>query len=170
VNVSSIGGKIHEPLGGWYHATKFAVEGLSDSMRMELAPLGIDVVVIEPGAVGTEWSGIAGEHRLATSGHGAYADQATRAATFFTADPEGMASPPAVIADAIAKAVTARRPRTRYAAGRGARQILAARRLLPDRAFDRLMTVTMNTLSRAAERRNRRARASVRPVRPGRSR
>src|SRR5512139_4283396 len=51
VNISSIGGKIYEPLGSWYHATKFAVEGLSDSLRVELKPHGIDVVIIEPGAI-----------------------------------------------------------------------------------------------------------------------
>ena len=152
VNISSIGGKIYEPLGGWYHATKFAVEGLSDSMRMELAPLGIDVVVIEPGAIATEWSAIAGENLLARSGQGAYADQAGLMAAFFTADPQGQASPPSVIADAVAKAVTARRPRTRYAVGRGAKPILAARRILPDRAFDRLMTTTLRSLARVAAR------------------
>lgn len=155
INISSIGGKIYQPFGGWYHATKFAVEGLSDSMRLELAPLGIDVVVIEPGAIATEWSGIAGQHLLATSGHGAYAEQAIRAAAFFTADPEGVASPPSVIADAVAKAVTARRPRTRYVAGRGAKAILATRRLLPDRAFDRAMTAMMGILARLATRRQR---------------
>ncbi len=152
VNISSMGGKIYEPLGGWYHATKFAVEGLSDSMRMELAPLGIHVIVIEPGAIATEWSAIAGQHLLATSGQGAYAEQAARMAAFLKADPNGMASPPSVIADAVAKAVTARRPRTRYAVGRGAKPMLAARRMLPDRAFDRLMTATMGTLARVAAR------------------
>ncbi|GAA4250129.1 oxidoreductase [Dactylosporangium darangshiense] len=153
INISSIGGKIYEPLGGWYHATKFAVEGLSDSMRMELAPFGIDVVVIEPGAIATEWSGVAGRHLLETSGQGPYAKQAARLATFFTADPDGMASPPSVIADAVAKVVTARRPRTRYAVGRGAKPILAARRILPDRAFDRIMNITLAALSRQAARR-----------------
>ena len=54
-----MGGKIGEPLGSWYHATKFAVEGLSDSIRIELAPFGIHVVVIEPGAIRTEWGPIA---------------------------------------------------------------------------------------------------------------
>ena len=57
VNITSIGGKIWEPLGGWYHATKFAVEGLSDCLRVEVAPFGIDVIVIEPGAIRTEWAG-----------------------------------------------------------------------------------------------------------------
>ena len=58
VNISSIGGKFYEPLGAWYHATKFAVEGFSDSLRIELAPFGIDVVIIEPGPIRTEWSEI----------------------------------------------------------------------------------------------------------------
>ena len=160
INISSMGGKIYEPLGGWYHATKFAVEGLSDSMRMELAPLGIDVVVIEPGAIATEWSGIAGEHLLATSGHGAYAEQAALMAAFFTADPEGQASPASVVADAVVTAATARRPRTRYAVGRGAKPILVARRLLPDRAFDRLMATALRTLARTAARQATRRQAT----------
>src|SRR5882757_6280672 len=67
VNVSSIGGKIYTPLGGWYHATKFAVEGLSDSLRVELKPFGINVILIEPGSIRTEWGGIAAEGLLATS-------------------------------------------------------------------------------------------------------
>src|SRR5215213_429188 len=55
VNVSSIGGHLGEPLGAWYHASKFAVEGFSDSLRLELHEFGIDVIVIEPGAIRTEW-------------------------------------------------------------------------------------------------------------------
>ena len=61
VNVSSIGGKVWEPMGSWYHATKFAVEGLSDSLRVEVERFGIDVIVIEPGAIKTEWAGIAAQ-------------------------------------------------------------------------------------------------------------
>src|SRR5271169_1594020 len=59
VNITSIGGKIWEPLGSWYHATKFAVEGLSDCLRVEVGRFGIDVIIIEPGAIRTEWAGIA---------------------------------------------------------------------------------------------------------------
>ena len=73
VNVTSIGGKIWEPLGAWYHATKFAVEGLSDCLRVEVAPFGIDVIVIEPGAIRTEWAGIARDGLLQMSGSTAYA-------------------------------------------------------------------------------------------------
>ena len=58
INISSIGGKFYEPLGAWYHATKFAVEGFSDSLRIELRPFGIDVVIIEPGPIRTEWNEI----------------------------------------------------------------------------------------------------------------
>ena len=67
INISSIGGKFYEPLGAWYHATKFAVEGFSDSLRIELAPFGIDVVIIEPGPIRTEWNEISRESLTATS-------------------------------------------------------------------------------------------------------
>ena len=143
INISSVGGKIYEPLGGWYHATKFAVEGLSDSLRLELAPFGIQVVVIEPGAIRTEWGGIAAGNLVKTSGSGAYADQAKKVASVFEAADKNtrLGSPPAVIAGAIEKAVTAKRPRIRYAAGGGAKPILFVRRILPDRAFDRVMNL-----------------------------
>lgn len=59
VNISSVGGKNAFPLGGWYHASKFALEALSDSMRNEVRQFGIDVMVVEPGAVKSEWGGIA---------------------------------------------------------------------------------------------------------------
>ena len=136
VNISSMGGKIHTPLGGWYHGTKFAVEALSDCLRLEVTPFGIDVVVIEPGGIKTEWGNIAADHLLTVSGSGAYADQAKAMAKTLGADADRPRSSPTVIADAIAKAVSARRPRTRYAVGFGAKPLIGLRRLLPDRAFD----------------------------------
>jgi NAD(P)-dependent dehydrogenase (short-subunit alcohol dehydrogenase family) len=138
-----MGGKVHEPLGGWYHATKFAVEGLSDSLRMELAPFGIQVVVIEPGAIKTEWAGISAEHVRAASADGPYARQASGVAAVLDAGsgPGGAGSSPDVVADAVVKAATARRPRTRYVVGLGARPALFARALLTDRGFDRLLRI-----------------------------
>ena len=136
VNISSMGGKIYTPLGGWYHGTKFALEGLSDCLRMEVKPFGIDVVVIEPGGIKTEWGDIAAEALLAASGSGAYADQAKAMARTLSAEANRPRSSPTVIADAIAKAVTARRPKTRYAVGFGAKPLIGLRRVLPDRAFD----------------------------------
>jgi NAD(P)-dependent dehydrogenase (short-subunit alcohol dehydrogenase family) len=73
INISSIGGKIYGPLGDWYHATKFALEGLSDSLRVELQPFGIDVVVIEPGAITSEWGAIAAANLRERSAAGPYA-------------------------------------------------------------------------------------------------
>ncbi|MFF9496356.1 oxidoreductase [Streptomyces flaveolus] len=140
VNVTSMGGKIYTPLGGWYHGTKFALEALSDCLRMEVRPFGIDVVVIEPGGIRTEWSGIAADHLEKSSAGSAYSRQAEAVAASMRS--EAMVkrmSPPTVIADAVSKAVTARRPRTRYATGFGARPLLALRRILPDRAFDAIM-------------------------------
>ncbi|MFD4506570.1 oxidoreductase, partial [Streptomyces sp. NPDC058457] len=61
INVTSMGGKIHTPLGGWYHGTKFALEALSDCLRLETKPFGIDVVIIEPGGIATEWGTIAAD-------------------------------------------------------------------------------------------------------------
>ncbi|WP_141202992.1 oxidoreductase [Streptomyces griseorubiginosus] len=137
VNVTSIGGKIHTPLGGWYHGTKFALEALSDCLRVEAKPFGIDVVVIEPGGIATEWGGIAADKLEKSSTDGAYATQAGAVASSLRSEANAKRnSPPSVIADTIGRAVTARRPRTRYAKGFGARPLITLRRILPDRAFD----------------------------------
>lgn len=144
LNVTSVGGKIHTPFAAWYHGSKFALEGMSDVLRLELAPFGIDVIVIEPGAVKTEWSAIAAEHLVSTSGSGPYADAAGRHAKTMTSGPlHDRASDPSVIAATIADAVQARRPRTRYSAGYFARTVLLLRRVLPDRAFDAIIARSM---------------------------
>src|SRR5262249_25808440 len=135
-----IGGKIWEPLGAWYHATKFAVEGLSDSLRVEVERFGIDVVVIEPGAIRTEWAGIARDGLLQMSGSGAYAELAKRHARMLTtAETSSLASAPEVVARTTVRAATAGRPKTRYTTGGGAHTILLLRAILPDRLFDRLI-------------------------------
>jgi NAD(P)-dependent dehydrogenase (short-subunit alcohol dehydrogenase family) len=140
VNVSSIGGIFYEPLGSWYHATKFAVEGLSDSLRVELAPFGIDVVLVEPGPIRTEWSTLARENLLARSAGTAYAGLARSVARVLeAADRPGRGAEPDVVARVIVRAATAPRPRTRYPVGRGAGTIIRARRLLPDRAVDAII-------------------------------
>ena len=137
INVSSIGGKGGEPLGSWYHATKFAVEGMSDSMRYELKPFGIDVVIIEPGAIYTEWGQIAIDNLLKTSEGGAYSQYAKQHAKVLgiSTDPN-RASHPQVIGEEIGKAVTARRPKIRYAAGAHAKSAMFFRKILPDRIYD----------------------------------
>ncbi|MFF4835507.1 oxidoreductase [Streptomyces sp. NPDC001315] len=141
VNVTSLGGKIYTPLGGWYHGTKFALEALSDCLRLEAKPFGIDVVVIEPGGIATEWGGIAADKLEKSSADGAYAPQAAAVASSLRSEANTKRnSPPSVIADAIGKAVTARRSKTRHATGFGARPLIALRRILPDRAFDTVIS------------------------------
>jgi len=150
LNVASMGGKIHEPMGSWYHATKFAVEGMSDCVRMELEPFGVDVVVIEPGAIQSEWNAIARESLLRTSGSTAYAEQARIAAGLLAGADKDTASPPTVVADAVWLAVTARRPKTRYLMGGGAKLLVGLRWLLTDRAFDRVMKMAAARMAKAA--------------------
>jgi NAD(P)-dependent dehydrogenase (short-subunit alcohol dehydrogenase family) len=141
INISSIGAKFYEPFGAWYHATKFAVEGLSDSLRMELKPFGVDVVLIEPGPIITEWNEIARDSLLERSGdtdYGRYARRAHRVLTEF--DKPGRASRPEAVARKIRKAATTRRPAARYPVGRGARTITSSRDHLPDRVFDQVVS------------------------------
>lgn len=148
INVSSIGGKFYEPLGAWYHATKFAVEGMSDALRLELKPHGISVSIIEPASTVSEWGAIAAEGLLATSGTGPYTPQARgMAGALASTERAATSTPPEVIAGAILHAASSARPRTRYPVGRGARAILTLRRILPDRLFD---PVVMLVLKRVA--------------------
>jgi short-subunit dehydrogenase len=149
VNISSIGGKIWEPLGSWYHATKFAVEGLSDSLRAEVAGFGIKVIVIEPGAIRTEWAAISADNLEAASAGTPYREQARFVSgTLRATDKSRLTSGPAVVANAIARAVQSPRPRTRYAVGGGAHSILFARRLLTDRGFDRFIRTAYRAVGR----------------------
>ena len=144
VNVSSMGGKLVFPGGGVYHATKHAVEALSDALRFEVRGFGVDVVIIEPGLITTGFADAA----VATIQEGADADgtyeEFNRAVATSTADAyEGplakLGGGPETVARAIDKALTSRRPRTRYKVTPSARLALAQRRLLPDRAWDRVV-------------------------------
>ena len=151
VNITSMGGKIYTPLGAWYHATKHALEALSDCLRMELKSFGIDVVVIEPGGIRTEWPGIAAEKVRAVSGTGPYAPQGNAVADSLASEStRRRSSPPELIARTIGKAVTARRPKTRYAAGYGAKPMIFLHDVLPDRAFDAFIRRAVRMPSRSS--------------------
>ncbi len=153
VNVSSIGGRMTTPMGGWYHATKFALEALSDSLRTEVKPFGIDVVVIRPGLVSTAWGGIAKENLLAASGSGPYSELAGDVANVLEAAgrrgrwPMTPASPE-VIARVIEHALETNRPKTRYAAPCHAKLFLFFRWLLPDCVFDKMVMKQIAYLSK----------------------
>jgi NAD(P)-dependent dehydrogenase (short-subunit alcohol dehydrogenase family) len=153
VNTSSIGGKFGEPFGCWYHATKFAVEGLSDSLRMELHPLGIDVVVIQPGATHSEWAKIAHDSLIKSSGDGPYGKAASAHAKMMEAGHQGsIPAPPSAVAKSIVQAVQSRNPKTRYATGGLARTMLLMRRVLSDRAFDAVFRMIERQMTKSKAR------------------
>lgn len=140
VNISSMAGKVWMPFGGWYHATKFALEGFSDSLRLELKPMGIDVIIIEPGGIKTDWGIIAADNLKNVSANGAYAKTAgivsdSMAKLYSSAH----LSSPKLIAQVIRKAVTARKPKTRYLVGFMAKPLVFAKAIIGDRAYDRLL-------------------------------
>ena len=137
VNISSMGGKIWTKFGGWYHATKFAVEGFSDCLRMELAPFGIDVVVVEPGGIKTDWGIIAANNLKETAKGGAYETYANKAADGMIKNYSGnMLTKPEVIARTVRKAVMKKRPRTRYLVGFMAKPMVLTQKLFGDRVYD----------------------------------
>ena len=135
INISSIGGKFALPLGGWYHASKFALEGYSDALRNEVRQFGIAVVVIEPGGIASEWEGIAGEEAERHSGSGPYGEMVAR----FRAMQGRKAPHPSVVSDMVMAALRARRPAVRYSGGLMAKPLLFLRRRISDRMFDRLV-------------------------------
>ncbi|NHA07003.1 SDR family NAD(P)-dependent oxidoreductase [Mucilaginibacter sp. HC2] len=138
INISSIGGKFAAALGGWYHASKFALEALSDSLRNEVKQFGIDVVVIEPGGVKSEWSSIAMDNLLKISGHTAYSNLAGQFSAIAKKANEKNADP-IVIVNLVRKAIAAKQPKTRYHGGYMAGPALFMRKILPDRTFDKML-------------------------------
>ncbi|NJL01972.1 MAG: SDR family NAD(P)-dependent oxidoreductase [Spirulinaceae cyanobacterium SM2_1_0] len=140
INMSSMGGKVYAPLGAWYHASKHALEGWSDCLRLEVSQFGINVVIIEPGVIKTEFDDVLSGPMLKRSGAGAYGKMTQILAKATEENyAAGNASPPSVIADVVSKAVKASQPRTRYAAGKLAKPLIFIRTWLGDRFFDRIV-------------------------------
>ena len=143
VNVSSMGGKLTFPGAGYYHATKHAVEALSDALRFEVEGFGVRVSVIEPGLIRTGFA-----HAAVGSMDGSedspYAgfDEAVARATMETYERgpiSRLSGGPEAVAEAIERAISARSPRSRYAVTPSARLFLGLRHLLPDRAWDAVL-------------------------------
>jgi NAD(P)-dependent dehydrogenase (short-subunit alcohol dehydrogenase family) len=144
VNMGSISGRMATPFMGAYSASKFALEALTDALRVELAPWGIQVIIVEPGAIRTPlWQrgGAAAEEleRRMPAERRALYEAAAAAVRKAAARAERRAMPPEAVARAVAQALTARKPRTRYLVGRDARTQARLARWLPDRLRDRLI-------------------------------
>ena len=142
VNISSMGGKIVFPGGGAYHATKFAVEAFSDAMRFEVAGFGIKVVIIEPGLITTNFDQTAvGSMDLEAGGPYAEFNRTVASSTedIYKGPMKRLGGPPEAVAKVIEKALTARRPRTRYTVTPSATMSIVGRRLMSDRMWDTAM-------------------------------
>jgi short-subunit dehydrogenase len=137
INISSMGGKMYTPMGAWYHSTKHALEGWSDCLRLELKPFGIDVVIVEPGIIKTEFADVMHQPLLDRSGSGPYAKMANAVAGATEKSyAKGQSSSPEVITRLLSKIVRSRKPKTRYAAGKFAKPMMWIRKYLGDRIFD----------------------------------
>ncbi len=140
INLSSMGGKMYTPLGAWYHATKHALEGWSDCLRLELKQFNIEVVIIEPGVIETEFGDVMLQPLLDRSGEGPYSQMANALANATKKSYEqGDSSPATVIAKLITKAVRAQKPKTRYVAGKYAKPMMFIRKYLGDSIFDKII-------------------------------
>lgn len=152
VNLSSIAGRLSMPGAGHYHASKAALETLSDSLRMEVAGFNVAVSLVEPGPVATAWSARAAatlDHAVGPAGAAdPYEELKAHLRSWLDAIPshakKRLASSPAQVAAAVVRAATEDAPRARYVVGPVARALLAVRPLLPDRAWDAAVSAVVS--------------------------
>jgi NAD(P)-dependent dehydrogenase (short-subunit alcohol dehydrogenase family) len=140
VNITSMGGRIWSPFGAWYHATKHAVEVLSDVMDFEARPFGVRVVVVQPGGVATEWGAIAAQNLRVTLQHSEYRENGSLVANVLE---NTKGASPVVIARVVSRALSTARPRRRYAAPFDAKALIFLRWLLPEGAWAKLIWFTV---------------------------
>lgn len=146
VNVGSMGGRLTFPGGGAYHATKHAVEAISDALRFEVRGFGVRVSLIEPGLILTRFGDAAVGSMEGQAGDGgpyaAFHDAVARRTQHAYSGPMARlaGAPPQAVARVIEKAITSRAPRSRYPVTAGARVMLGMRKVLPDRAFDAVLS------------------------------
>lgn len=149
VNTSSVGGKVYVPLlASWYHASKFALEGWTDCLRLEMEPFNINVVLIEPGGVKTEFVDGFYDSLIKRSKDGNYEELAlliakgSKALSYAGKN----VSSPSVISDIIVKIVNSKKPKTRYVAGKFSKTMLFLRRILSDRIYDKVITKMIHSV------------------------
>jgi short-subunit dehydrogenase len=149
VNISSMGGRLTFPGGGLYHATKYSVEALSDALRFELRGFGVDVIVIEPGLIITNFGEVASASVQGAGDGGAYDDFNRKVAELTEGAYKGpmakLGAGPEAVAKTIERAISAGHPRARYRVTASAKLMIGQRRLMPDRLWDRMMRTQFPT-------------------------
>lgn len=145
INISSMAGRFSSAFTGWYHATKYSVEALSDALRLETSPFGIKVVIVEPGLIQTNWGVIHGGNIRKYSGSGAYSKNAGNAARFYEKGyvERNDLTKPEVISKLIVKIAKAKNPKPRYAKGKFTLLYIFFKKHLTDRMFDRVSRIAM---------------------------
>ncbi len=142
INTSSIGGKVASLLGGWYHASKYALEGLTDSLRLELKPFNIKLVLLEPGLIQTEFPGITIKKAEEISKDSPYYDVVMRVRDRAHEDfiVKKIGTDPLIVAKKVFKIVKSKRPKTRYVVGKLGYTAILGRKFLPDKLLDKILT------------------------------
>lgn len=143
INTSSMGGKMYFPMGAWYHASKHAVEGLSDCLRLELKPFNIKVVVLEPGFIATEFGSVLLNGFDKIRKDSAYKNMMDKIIEGTKKSEQGGNSSPSVISDAIVKIVNSGNPKTRYKVGKFSKMMPWMRIYLGDKLFDKIVMSQM---------------------------
>lgn len=149
INLSSMGGRMYTPYGAWYHATKHALEGWSDCLRVELKEFGIDVVIIEPGAINTEFGEVMMDSMLERAKGTPYEKKvsAMHQATIEMYEKKA-GSPPSVITKLILKAIRSKYPKTRYVGGKFAKPMLFIRKWFGEKLFEMAIMSQVNAYSK----------------------
>ncbi len=149
VNVGSMGGKLTFPGGGVYHASKYAVEAISDALRFEVGGFGVDVILVEPGLIVTNFGATAAGSVSETGAAGSYAQFNNKVASMteeaYSGPMARLGGPPEAVAKTIADALSADRPKPRYPVTASAHLLINSRRLTPDRLWDRMMRAQFPT-------------------------
>jgi NAD(P)-dependent dehydrogenase (short-subunit alcohol dehydrogenase family) len=151
VNIGSMGGRLTFPGGGLYHASKYALEAISDAMRFEVRGFGVDVILIEPGLITTGFGEVASGSvdRAAGQGKDPYGEFNRKVAKITAEAYEGpmvkLGGGPEKVAETIVKALSARRPKARYPVTPSAHIMIGQRRITPDRVWDLMMRAQFPT-------------------------
>ncbi len=138
INMSSMGGKVYTPFGAWYHATKYALEGWSDCLRIELKSFGIDVILIEPGVIKTEFQDVMMDSTVERSIGTPY-EKKLKALKKATQEmyARGIGSPPSTITKLIIKAINSHNPKRRYVGGLFAKPMLFIKKWFGDKMYEK---------------------------------